>query len=249
MSVRHKAIGIKQTIRIEWMQKTVELMLSGMELEKIRHELSEYLSCRKSDGSEGERSVLTRDFAVGNLIKIWASVEPSLSAFRDSSLAFLRGGHPGSMAIHWAMISAAYPFWFNTAKQTGRLLALQEQVTAAQIIGRLKEQYGDRQTVSRYAQFVIRSFVAWGVLEDSEPKGCYKRVAPVIVSDPLLTVSLLESALYAIPEGKADINTLLNSPALFPFQLMLITGDFISQNSDRVTVIRYGLDEELLKLS
>ncbi|TVS21080.1 MAG: hypothetical protein EA424_00695, partial [Planctomycetaceae bacterium] len=37
--------------------------------------------------------------------------------------------------------------WLNVASQTGRLLALQDQATHAQIINRLKEQYGDRSQV------------------------------------------------------------------------------------------------------
>ena len=85
------------------------------------------------------------------------------------------------MPLHWAMISAAYPFWAGVAKHVGRLLNLQDQITKKQIIQRLKEQYGDRQTISRYARYVIRSFVAWGVLNDTHAKGVYvqdKKIAP-----------------------------------------------------------------------
>ena len=65
------------------------------------------------------------------------------------------------LPLHSAILSAAYPFWFNVATQTGRLLKLQEQITQHQIFNRLKEQYGDRETVSRNARYTIRSFVAW----------------------------------------------------------------------------------------
>jgi hypothetical protein len=40
----------------------------------------------------------------------------------------------------------------------------------------------------------------------------------------------------------------VNNPAFFPFQLPVISGDIISQRSDRIEVDRYGLDDELLKL-
>ena len=142
------------------------------------------------------------------------------------------------MAVHWGMISAVYPFWFNVVRQIGRLLALQDQVTQTQIINRLKEQYGDRQTGSRYARFVIRSFVALGVLKDSKAKGCYEKAAPVSIADANL----------AIPEAKSASGLLLNNPAFSPFQHPVMTGDFVSQRSDRTDVVRYGLDDELLKL-
>ena len=42
---------------------------------------------------------------------------------------------------------------------------------------------------------------------------------------------------------------LLNSPSFFPFTMSTITGAFIAQNSSRISVVRYGLDDEFLKLN
>ncbi len=245
---RHETIGIKQVIRFEWIQKAADLLLAGLDAQTIRQELHEFLVDRKGCGSEGERSDQTRTFLVNNLMNIWVSPAPELLQFRDALLAFLRENPSMALAIHWGMIAAAYPFWFNVARQTGRLLALQEQVTQAQITTRLKEQYGDRQTVSRYARFVIRSFVAWEVLKDSEAKGCYEKPHLVSISDPTLTSLMFESALHAIPEARAALGLLLSNPAFFPFQLPAINGDIVSQCNKRIDVVRYGLDEDLLKL-
>src|SRR5690606_40190323 len=248
MGKRHEAIGIKQAIRFEWMQKAANLLLAGLDAKTIRQELHEFLADRKGNGSEGERSDQTRTFVVDNLMKTWVSPDPVLVPFRDAALAFLRKHPSMGLAVHWGMISAVYPFWFNVARQTCRLLALQDQVTQAQIINRLKEQYGDRQTVSRYARFVIRSFVAWGALKDSEAKGCYEKVAPVSIAEPNLAILMFESALLATPEAKGALGLLLNNPAFFPFQLPVMTGDIVSRCSERIDVVRHGLDEELLKI-
>ena len=248
MDKRHEAIGIKQVIRFEWMQKAANMLFAGLDARTIRQELHEFISDRKGNGAEGERSDQTRAFVVTNLMNIWASPDPELVPFRDASLVFLREHPSMSLAVHWGMISAVYPFWFNVARQTGRLLALQEQVAQTQIINRLKEQYGDRQTVSRYARFVIRSFVAWGALKDSEAKGCYEKSAPVIVADSNLAILMFESVLHATPGAKGALGLLLNNPAFFPFQIPVMTGDFVSQHNDRIDVVRYGLDDELLKL-
>jgi len=249
MSKRHETIGIKQTIRFEWMQKAANLLLAGLDAQIIRQELHEFLADRKGGGSEGERSNQTRTFVVNNLMKTWVSPEPELIPFRDASLAFLRENPSTALAVHWGMISAAYPFWFNVARQVGRLLALQDQVTQAQIITRLKEQYGDRQTIFRYGRYVLRSLVAWGILKDSEAAGCYQKSAPACVVDTNLAILMFESALLASPEAKCALGLLLNNPAFFPFQLPAITGDFVSRRSERIDVVRYGLDNELLKLN
>ena len=248
MGKRHESIGIKQVIRFEWMQKTVNLLLAGLDAKKIRQELHDFLADKRGNGSKGERSDQTRTFAVNNLMKIWVSPDSELIPLRDTSLFSLRENSPIALAIHWGMISAVYPFWFNVARQTGRLLALQEQVTQTQIIGRMKEKYGDRQTVSRYSKYILRSFVAWGVLKDSKIKGCYEKTSVLSITDGNQTILMLESALLAAPETKGVLRLLLNNPAFFPFQFPVITGDFVSRHNGRIEVVRYGLDEELLKL-
>ncbi len=249
MGKRHEAIGIKQAIRFEWMQKAANLLLVGLDAKTIRQELHEFLADRKGNGSEGERSDQTRTFVVNNLMKIWSSPDPELIPFRDASLAFLRENPSMALAVHWGMISAVYPFWFNVARQTGRLLALQEQVTQTQIINRLKEQYGDRQTVSRYARYVIRSFVAWGALKDSDSKGCYRKSNPITVSNPIILSLLVEATLYAHNDGKMDKNHFLNHPALFKFTIDPFSVSSITKINHRISVDRYNFKDELMSLN
>lgn len=247
MATRHEIIGIKQAIRVEWMEKTVNLILAGLEANAIRQELHAFfVGIQETDGSD--RSKNTRTFVVNNLMRIWVDPERELIAFRDASLDLLRKGSRNAIPIHWAMISAAYPFWFNVARQTGRLLTLQDQVTQMQIINRMKEQYGDRQTISRYAKYVIRSFVAWGVLTDTGSKGCYAK-SPKLPIDQVDSAALVyESVLLAEQVPKIAISVVQSNPALFPFAIQPMTGVRFSQLSKRIDVSRYGLDDELLVL-
>jgi hypothetical protein len=130
----------------------------------------------------------------------------------------------------------------------GRLLNLQNQVTQMQIVSRLKERWGDRQTVSRRARYGIRSFVAWGVLKDSEVPGCYERSASIRIDSPELAIFMILSMLHAKIDGKCELSLLLCNPSLFPFKLPALTGDFIAQHEEKIENIRYGLDDDLLKL-
>lgn len=247
MSERHHAIGIKQTLRLEWLQKAADLLMAGLDAGTVRRELHEYLKTR--DDPAGTHSDGTRTFAVNNLMTIWASPPSELVSFRDTALTLLREQPFTGLIVHWAMISAVYPFWFNTARQTGRLLNLQHRITQAQIVNRLKEHYGDRQTVSRYGRFVIRSFVAWNVLKDSDTPGCYEQSAPMTLADPNSAILLLEAALHTTPDGKSSLASLLNNPSFFPFRLPMLSGSAIAQQTSRLEVIRNGLDDELLRLS
>lgn len=68
------------------------------------------------------------------------------------------------------------------------------------------------------------------------------------IVEPNLAILMFESALLATPGFKGELGLFLNNPAFFPFQFPTMTGDFVSQRSERIDMVRYGLDEELLKL-
>lgn len=248
MIQRYNKLGIKQTIQKYWMDKTVQMLLAGLSEKEIRAELNEYLSSQKQSGGIGERGKKTYGMAI-SIMASWFSPDADLISLRNEALSIACNYSPENWTpLHWLIISASYPFWFGVAKQTGRLLNLQEKITQAQIFNRLKEQYGDRETVARNARYVVRSFVAWGVLNDTEDKGCYKKSTPYKIVDTNLAILMIESALHATTEAKKTLGLLLNNPAFFPFQLPVMTGDFVSQNSSRIAVNRYGLDDELLTL-
>ncbi len=248
MSKRHDKLGIKQTIQKHWMDHVVKMMLAGLSEKEIRAGLNEFLANQKQSGGTGERGKKTYGMAI-SILASWFSPEKELIPFRDHALELIRNENPQKwLTCHWAVISASYPFWFNVAKQVGRLFNLQDQVKQSQVFFRLKEQYGDRETVARNARYAIRSFVAWGVLNDSKVKGCYEQGKIMGINDPNLAILLYEAALHVDKEGKATLGLLKNNPAFFPFQLPVLTGNFISQHSNTIDVVRYGLDDELLKL-
>lgn len=248
MAKRHEIIGIKQPVRKEWMQQAANALLAGLDSITTRKELHGFIADQNRNGRKNKISDGNRAFTVNNLMRIWVIPDDGLTGFRDGALKCLRDRSALKTPVHWAMISAAYPFWFNVAFQAGRLLNLQHQTTRPQIINRLKEQYGDRETITRYARYVIRSFVSWGILKDTGIKGCYEKPTPMAISDKDLAILLLESALHASPSGKAALSLLLTNPAFFPFQLPAISGDFIARNSERIEVDCYSLDDEMLKL-
>ena len=249
MSKRHEKLGIKQTIQKEWMDRTLRMVLAGMTEKEIRQDLDQYLSTQKQSGGVGERGQKTYGMAIG-ILASWFAPEDDLCGFRDEALT-IAGVVPEEqwLVLHWALISASYPFWFNVAKQVGRLFNLQESVTQVQIFNRVKEQYGDRETVARNARYTVRSFVAWGVLQESGNKGCYKKAPSMQIHDRKLASLLIESALHATLEGKLPATTLLKNPAFFPFELPMLSGDSLSKTSGNIELIRHGLNDEILMLN
>lgn len=249
MGKRHDTIGIKQVVRPEWYDYALEMLLSGLPSKEIRAKLDEFISERLQSGGYGKRGQQTYTKAVTQIMRCWVQPDPEISELRDNALFYAhKSMNKNRIALHWIMTIAAYPFWHKVAVQVGRLLNLQGIITQNQIRQRCFEAMGERSTVERSARRVIRSFVEWGVLKDSETKGCYEKVLPITITDQDLTAWLMEAALHATPEGKAPINLLLNNPAFFAFQIPAVTGDGITRFNPRLEFVRYGLDDEMLRL-
>jgi hypothetical protein len=241
------SIGIKQVVRYEWMEYTLKLLTSGMQKDEIRKELEIYLSEKKGSGETGKRADYTMSLAVTVLMNTWITPKEKLLPYRDKWLCYAEK-HPMNQIGHWSMISAAYPFWFNICYAFGSLFKLQDKIKKSQIMNRIYEVLGERNTVERCSRYVIRSLVSWGIIKDLNTKGFYEKGNTVAVNDMYLTSLLLESALYAIPDEKFQLSSLLNCPSFFNFRFPVISGLQISRLNGNIRVEQYSLDNEYLSL-
>ena len=246
---RFDKVGIKQVIRLEWMDRCLSLLLSGMSANEIRKDLIDYLADKKQSGGTGERGDKTYTIAIG-ILAAWFDPSPELIDLRDRLLLKAKKCSVENwLPLHWAMMIAAYPFWFNVAIQTGRVLALQEKVTQKQIFDRLVERYGERATVLRNARYAVRSFVAWGVLVDTEIKGRYKKNEPLAISDPQIMAMLFEAMLISTPDNKAPLRSLMASPALFPMCLAMDVAQQSLASNPRLVSDHFGDGEIVVGLA
>jgi len=135
------------------------------------------------------------------LMRTWVTVPEKTVALRDCGLRlFETADRADRLALHWGMCMVAYPFFSMVAESTGRLLRLQSTVAQAQILRRVWDQIGERETVTRAAQRVLRSFADWGALEIIEKQGSYKSTRSRVIENPDLGGWLIEASLLASGE-------------------------------------------------
>ena len=247
MNDRRAQIGFSQRIRLEWFEKTTDLILAGNDKTAVNDSLQEMLKDKVSVGGQAVRG--NREKAITILMKTWLTVPSGLEALRNEGLKILQR-LPGKdrVAVHWGMALATYPFWGAVATYTGRLLQLQGTVAAAYIQRRIKEQYGERETASRAARRVLRSFIDWGVLNETQDKGVYAQGNQYSIQDPKLIAWLVEASLHARMNGSAAIKDLLDSPSIFPFRLAHVSAEHVASLSPRLNILRHGLDDDLVML-
>jgi hypothetical protein len=151
--------------------------------------------------------------------------------------------------MHWTMMNAVYPFWGAVAAQVGRLIRLQGVAVAEQVQRRVRESYGERETVSRRVRYILRSFIDWGVLTDTDVKGTYRQGLVVTIEDPKLISLIIESSLIGRPNRSASLTELINSAEFFPFRMKGITPEAIRAVSPRLEIHRNVMDGDLVILT
>jgi len=253
MTRRTDQIGFSQRVRLEWLEQTANLVLAGNDKAAINEALQELLKDKVSVGGISKGS--NRNKTISILRKVWVSTPEELIPLRNDGLSFLSTQsssptpHHLSIAIHWGMVMAVYPFWSGVAAQTGRLLRLQGSAAAAQVQRRVREQYGERETVSRAVRRVLRSYVDWGVLQETGAKGIYSAGATLLaIDDSRLIAWLAEASLHARANGSAPLKDLNDSPSLFPFRIKPVHAESLVAVSSRLDLLHHGLDDDLVML-
>ena len=237
-------IGIDRRLPIAWLESTASLYLAGTTSKEIGTVLRELLGDKLSLGTTGGRGTLEKTITI--LVRIWANPPEELKPFRDDGLKLLQiGSNETKLALHWGMTMTVYPFWGTVADVTGRLLKLQGSATIAQILQRIKEQLGERSTVIRAAQRVVRTYVDWGVLLDASGKGLYSMAPPIVITEESVAAWLIEGTLRSGGSEAVPLKILINSPLIFPFKIRVPP---TSKLTGRVEVHRQGLDEDMLIL-
>ena len=244
---RYTQIGLDRLVRLDWLEKASTLALAGNDLKDakaiLQHDLSEHF---RSNNMDVRGSV---DKTITILLKVWLLPSPLLRPLRADGLEILKLlPKRDRLAVHWGMIMAAYPFWSGVATQVGRLLKLQSTVAASQVQRRVREQYGERETVSRRVRYVLRSYLDWGVLQETGTKGIYSAGATLAVNDSRMIAWLAEAFLHTRDNSSAPLKDLVDSPSFFPFRIRPIRAESLLAVSPRIEVLRQGLDDDLVML-
>jgi len=236
---RTTTIGFDRKLRQEWLDAIASKQSAGAtmpDLRKFGHKLLR-ADC-PADEARGKTLTV--------LFHLWVDVPSNAVALRDGACKLLADLEPRQrIALHWGLGLATYPFFRDTADATGRLLALQDSVSLAQIQRRLAERWGQRSTAQRAARRIVRSWIDWGVLLESDQRGTYVTGPPVGVSGALATWTV-EAVLVGADAESQAVTQVRKAPQLFPFDVELSMQEL--RRAERLAVDRQGLSEEVVML-
>jgi hypothetical protein len=238
------SIGIKQIIRLQWLDYILEQIKQGKKSADIRKELSIILALRQNSDVVIEKGNVTKNILISNLCKTWIDKEPDHKILRGK---LLKINTSNTIPLHWISISLAYPFWFEVATIIGRLLSLQPSFNHNQLLNRLKEIYGDRETVKRCTRYVLRSMLDWGCISEIERStGQYGKSDKIYVDNPALISLFLEMVITNFERDQISITEFYTHPSLFPFNLQNISSNELTRNNDSLKSVRLSMHDEVI---
>jgi len=236
-----RGVGFDRKIRLSWLEAVAGWTASGMPDAEIRTKLDLLLEGEVT-GKEARKKTKTV------LLRTWLLPSEKLRALRDQGLSLLsRTSESERLALHWGMVCSSHPVVWETASVVGRLLRLQGEASLSQVRARIVATYGERSTVVRASQRILRSFSDWHVLEEMLEKGVYRASGAHRLESPELISWLIEASLLSSGQKTRVLPTLLSSPSLFPFDISL-SGKELSDRNPRIVLYRQGRNEELVSL-
>ena len=221
-----KTIGFDRTIHSEWLDAAVARVAREEPSEATRKFLWDFLE----DVEPGTTNNSGRGKTLTVLTRIWVSVPPRAEPLKQAVLKSITSSSGEQrVGIHWAMVAGTHPFFFDVATNVGKLIKLHGMANRTQIKRRMTEAWGDRSTLERTIQHVLRSIAQWGLLYPGTEHGSLIGPAQRIHVDEEVGQLLVHSVLLGQGNG-LPFSQLVDHPALFPFVLP-ITSRSLMQNS------------------
>ena len=233
-------IGFDRRVKLEWLDAAAWKAATETDITEVRKYLDDFLQseCQSREARRKTITVLTR---------IWVRVPQKHRSLQERALEILTEDGPDTrLWLHWGMTLVAYPFFRDIADITGRLLTLQNEVSLEQVYRRLAERWGERSTVRRASQRVVRSMVDWGVLQDTAVKGVYIPAAKKGPASASVQLWFLEALLYSESTQAVILQQLPKLPSAFPFHLDISVANI--RQSKRFEIQRQGLDLDMVTI-
>ena len=223
-----KMIGLSRPIKLEWLNKTVELLMEGKDELQIKNELNEYLSFEIKSPTNLRK---TREI----LMSIWVTTPRELLFIRQQALEAYKTENC-KLAAHWSMLLVTYPVFCDICSLIGKLSNIQDTFTTSWLKDRLYEVWGDRPTLLYSVDKILQTLKFLGAIETVKT-GEYKIKSQEITSQKAIK-ALLSSLLQLKEKAYYDISELSCQPKLFPFVFDVSYGWL--HNSDAFKMGNFG---------
>lgn len=207
-----KTVGLSRNLKLQWLNKTVELVLDELEEQEIKNQLNEYLSFEIKSPTNLRK---TREI----LMNIWVYENEISKRIRPSALQIIKTYPEYELLVHWCMMMAAYPVFTDVCRLMGKLLDFQDEITLNQLKQKLFDEWGERTTLFHSIDKLISTLKEFDVLICDKP-GKY-RINIHKVTNPNVVAFMVYVLMLVDNGGYYTFNDISSSKYFFPFEYKL----------------------------
>ena len=232
-------VGFERHIELDWLNKTANWVIEKRSTKEIHGLIDEFLEpLIKGDTSRRK----TKNVLSGAWVKS-GSEEREFKALAEK--LYIHSNRDEKIAIHFGMLVASYPFFYELSKIAGRLFRLQDSIPNDQFYHRVVQVFGDRDSIKRAAARYLQSLSQWGLLNTAD-KSVIKTSKKVSFGNPELITWMLASVFFSLGESRLTIEELKADPAWFPFEIN--TDNFKLGSVDFLEVLHQGYGNTVIGL-
>ncbi len=239
----NQRIGFGKKIRLDWLIVALRSRARSIPFPDVCDELS-LLIAETNPG----RVAISK--ALSNIRQVVFEPIPVCADFAERGVTLYRqNGAIAALPVLWGLSITSYSFFSQTASTIGRLLRLQEQFSAHEMVRRLTERVGDRRYVDRVARYNLSSLINWGILRYTLSDKMYRFSTFQYINDAETVAWLYEALLRSIDRSALPIQQVLAHPMLFPFKIEAPASAKIVKANSNLVINRQNLDDEHLSLA
>lgn len=154
-----KMVGYACSIRLPWLNKTVELLDENLSEIKYKEKLNEYLSFEIDSPTRLRK---TREI----LLNIWFYPSETMENARKEGKRLLEKYPEQAAAIHYCMLCLTYPVFADVCKIMGKLYEFQDEITNPVLRQKLFDEWGERSTLEATTRRVTLTMKDLGILRN-----------------------------------------------------------------------------------
>lgn len=204
-----RIVGLSRPIRLEWLNKTIELVKEDKTEDEIRDELNRYLSFEIKSPTNLRKS---REI----LMNIWVKVPDELQKIKNLGINLYKDENINKLVIHWCMMLLAYPVFSDTCSLIGKITNVQGTFTTNWLKQNLMDLWGERATLLHSVDKILQTLKYTGSIENVK-RGQYK-INIYEIFDKQLKILIVMTIMELKSRAYYEIFELSNIPQMFPFK-------------------------------
>ncbi len=205
-----KTVGFLCPLKIEWLNKVVNLVVEGMSPESIKRALNDYISfeLKSPDNIRKTREMLMN-------LWVYPFADERENQVRDWAISAIKDGLEDRTALHWCMLLIYYPVFSDVAGSIGKVLSLQDSFSMAWLKGKMAEQWGERSTLLRSVEKIMQTMRQLHVVVSE--RGIYTANSIDITAKEEVKI-LIKTVLSLRMQAYFEPSELATVPQMFPFE-------------------------------